>query len=174
METRSPGSEMGHKWQRDGQTGQRAGAPGVSTGTGAWGGPLGPQTLTHQWKLRPGGYCSAPPPRAPGSAHGPAQAREPVTQVQAGESLGGRGEPRGPPLTFTVSLGSFRLEASFRGQLSSGEKRQASTLPPAWAPHTPTPGAILLPRPGTAQGMCLHSPGGTNSSILGSLPWKVT
>ena len=85
-------------------------------------------TLTHQRNLRPGGYCSAPPPGAPGSAHGPALGREGGhTGPRLGESLGA-GVRSCPPLTFTVSLGIFLLAASLRGQSSSvGERR---VLPP--------------------------------------------
>ena len=50
-------------------------------------------TLTRQWNLRPGGYCSAPPPGAPGSAHGPASGQEGGhTGPRLGEEPGGRCE----------------------------------------------------------------------------------
>lgn len=63
--------------------------------------------------------------------------------------LGGRCEEP-LPLTFTVSLGIFLLEASFRGQSSSGGRREA--LHSAfYSLESPNPqGGILHPHPGSS------------------------
>lgn len=108
-------------------------------------------TLTHQWNLRPGGYCSAPPPGVPGSAHGPASGREGGhTGPRSGESLGA-GVRSCPPLTFTVSLGIFLLAASLRGQSSSVERQSCHPTSCSLASPIPQRG-ILHPHPGTSPG----------------------
>lgn len=68
---------------------------------------------------------------------------------QTNLGLGGRCEEP-LPLTFTVSLGIFLLEASFRGQSSSGGRGRLSTLPSTlWSPQPPQ-GGILHPHPGNS------------------------
>lgn len=84
--------------------------------------------LTHEWSLQPGGYCSEPPPEVSGSAHGPMREKPShPPQEQGGapraSEEGARGQVKScPSLTFTVSLGILLLEASLRGQSSSGNR----------------------------------------------------
>ena len=120
-------------------------------------------TLTRQWNLRPGGYCSAPPPGAPGSAHGPASGQEGGhTGPRLGEEPGGRceelptsylhSEPGDLP-TGSLSQGTVLICGGERQVLPpyfllSGvpdpPTRPSSAVPPLHEPYLQVVSAVLV------------------------------
>lgn len=93
------------------------------------------RTLTHQWHLWPGGYCSEPPPEAPGSAHGPTWGEKLVTKASR---LGGWCEEL-PTSYLHSEPGDLPARSLFQGTVFiwGGEGVGSSTLPSALEPPTP-------------------------------------